>query len=155
MGIAIVQAYTWLTTYTGLMPRKAIDWRVDSLCQGAEMQRQAIEDGNRFLVAECGNAVIGYAMYCPSRWENFPHDGEICALYLLKGFQGQGIGKELFLRCAEDLRRDGHGDMIVLCLKGNPSMDFYQAMGGTVVGQRREKVPGGSITEEILRFRLS
>lgn len=154
MGIAIVQVYTWLTTYTGLMPRETIQWRVDSLRQAAEIQGQAIVDGKRFLVAECGNAVVGYAMYGPSRWEAFPHDGEIRALYVLKGMQGLGIGKELFTRCAEDLRRDGYAGMVILCLEGNPCMGFYRSMGGVVTGRREEPVPGGSITEYSIHFKL-
>lgn len=153
MGIAIVQVNTWLTTYTGLMPRETIDWRVNSLRQAAEKQGQAILDGKRFLVAECGSAVVGYAMYGPSRWEAFSRDGEICALYVLKGMQGLGIGKELFTRCAEELRREGYADLVVLCLEGSPSLEFYQAMGGKVTGRREEPVPGGRIAELILQFK--
>lgn len=155
LGIAIVQAYTWKTTYTGLMPEAAIEARVRTLRQNAEAIRQSITtSGRTFLVAECQNTIVGFAACGLSRSEAYSEDGEVQALYVLQGFQGSGIGRRLFRRCGELLRQRGCAQMLVNCLAGNPALAFYEKMGGVVVGSRSDEVAGGTITEQVLRFSL-
>ena len=156
MGIAIVQAYTWLTTYRGLMPDEVLESRLNRVSVQAEYLFLQIEKCDSYFVVESMNTVVGFAVCGVSRNEEYPDDGEIQAIYLLKGFQGKEIGMALFERCAEFLRRNGHSHMIVNCLAGNPSMGFYRKMGGVQVGMREDRISGGHvISEHILRFELN
>ena len=152
-GIAIVQAYTWLTTYAGLIPDDVLSARVDRVPQQAEYIAARIGQGDVYAVAVCGSAVVGFACASSSRNESFPKDGEIQGLYVLKGFQGRGVGKSLFENCARKLRANGHEHLIVNCLEGNPSEKFYLRMGGSEVGTREDALRGGHvIREKIIRF---
>ena len=155
-GIAAVQAYTWLTTYTGLIPREAIDRRVAELPARAERFEASIEQGERLFIALDGPTVVGFAGWThEARSEAFPEDGEITGLYVFRGYQGMGIGKTLFGMCAEAIKAAGRSDIIVNCLRGNPAAGFYRAMGGEMAGVRTDILRDGTTVEEyVFRFAL-
>lgn len=155
LGIALVGAYTWKTTYAGLMPDALIEARIDNVANAAKRRREEIERGMGVFVAEEQGVVVGFCIYGKSWNEAYADAGEIAALYVLKPFQGTGIGKALFLAAKEKLAGDDHRSMIINCLVGNPSLGFYEAMGGVIVGQRQDEAQGGHIlTEDILLFQI-
>ena len=154
MGIAIVNVYTWKTTYSGLMPEAVLDDRVGDLCGIAQRIRKQLDDGNPYLVAVAEQTVIGFCLYGEGRNPNFPNAGEIYALYALRGFQGKGVGKALFRTACSRLQSSGFTTLIVNCLAGNPSLQFYRHMGGEVVSKRTDDLYGFAITEDILQFDL-
>ena len=153
-GIAIVAAYTWLTAYKGLMPDSVLAGRVDTVPANAQRIKGLIENGkSNYAVAVCDGTVIGFVNWGKSRNEDFT-GGEINAFYLLKGFNGKGIGRKLFDYAVAQLKKDGHKTMIVNCLVGNPSLEIYKHMGGKVVGMRQDDVFGYMIKENILEFEI-
>lgn len=155
-GIAIVRAYTWATAYHGLMPDSVLAGRIDAVPQNAGRMKNLIEKGLfNYVVAIHNNAVIGFAGYGISRDSDYPDDGEISALYVLEGFAGMGTGRKIFEFAAGQLKAAGHQNMIINCLCGNPSINFYRHMGGKIVGSREDEIFGGhKIQEDILRFEL-
>lgn len=152
LGIAIVRVYTWKTTYTGLIPDTVIDGLIRDLSQIGEHLRASIETNHHYLVAVINGTVVGFCCFTSSRNNTYPDSGELTALYVLKGFQGQGIGKALLLAGAEQLRNMGYRSMIVNCLKGNPSLAFYQRMGGKIVADRQDILDGATLAEHIVYF---
>ncbi len=155
-GIAIVAAYTWATAYSGLLPDSLLKNRIEALPQNAGRIKSLIEKGTfEYAVAVQDNAVIGFCGYGKSRNPKFAQHGEISALYILKGFAGKGIGREIFEFAASQLKAAGCEKMIINCLEGNPSLNFYIHMGGNVVGSREDEIFGGyKIKEHILEFDL-
>ncbi|MBQ8604674.1 MAG: GNAT family N-acetyltransferase [Oscillospiraceae bacterium] len=155
-GIAIVRAYTWATAYHGLMPDSVLEKRIESVPSAAGRMKSLIESGAlSYAVAVADHTVIGFVSWGKSRDERYPDDGEIGALYVLKGYNGMGAGKALFDFAKEDLVQNGYDNMIINCLEGNPSTDFYRHMGGKIVAQRKDEIAGGHIiTENVLRFEL-
>lgn len=152
LGITIVNVYTWKTTYAGLMPDAAIDSRISGLLEKTEKCRADIEQNDSFFVAAVGHTVIGFCCYGSSRNPAYPNSGEIYGLYALKGYQGQGVGRALFSAAAGALRAEGFSSIIVNCLRGNPSLEFYRHIGGKMVAQREDDLYGARITEDILSF---
>ena len=153
-GITYVQTYTWKTTYSGLMPEEILDNRIKELPKRTENTRRRLEAGDPYLVAETEGKIVGMAVCLPSRNPDYPEDGEIQAIYILKEYQKAGIGRQLFSGCMAYLRQQGHENMIVNCLDGNPSALFYEKMGGVVVGTRQDPMGDGVINEIIFRFGL-
>ncbi len=155
-GIAIVSAYTWLIAYAGLLPDEVLEKRISSIPAHIERVSENISGKKRcYAVAEYGSAVMGFVCFGASRDENYPDDGEIQALYVLKGFQGMGIGRMLVSHCTNIFAREGRKNMIINCLDGNPSAGFYSCMGGVVTGQRTDTLATGHIiTENIFRFAI-
>lgn len=154
LGITIVNVYTWKTAYTGLIPDELIDARIDELKYLAKKRRKDIENNDNFIVASIGNTIIGFCSYGNSRNESFMDSGEINALYVLHGFQGDGIGKELFLATTKELKHLGYSSVIINCLQGNSSIEFYKHMGGNVVSKRKDKIKGKLITEDIIYIKI-
>lgn len=152
LGIALVQGYTWLTTYAGLMPEGVLQERLRGIPRRAEQWREERLQGKRGYVAAVGQTVIGFAYYGPSLNKDFAGDGEIYALYLLQPFQGAGTGRKLFAACRAALKAQGYCHLIVNCLQGNPTAGFYEKQGGKIVGIRQDVLGNGKITEDIWRF---
>jgi GNAT superfamily N-acetyltransferase len=154
LGIAIVNVYTWRTAYSGLIPDKIIDSRIDRVIEIANRNRIDIEESNTFIVAKEDNTIIGFAWYGESRNEEFVDSGEIYALYVLSGFQEKGIGRDIFTLCIEELKKLGCSSVIINCLEGNNSMEFYKHMGGKVVSKRKDKIQGVYLSSDILLFEI-
>ena len=152
LGIALVQGYTWLTTYAGLMPESVLQDRLQGIPQRAEQWKEELLQGKHGFVAAVGQTVIGFAYYGASLNENFAGDGEAYAIYLLQPFQGLGTGKALFTACRTELGKQGYHHFIVNCLQGNPAADFYEKMGGVTVGTRQDVLGDSMISEDIWRF---
>lgn len=152
LGITIVSAYTWKTTYEGIVPDAVIDERINGLPERAKRQKAELEKGEKCVVATVDDTVIGFCRYGSSRDARFPDSGEIYALYVLRGYQGQNIGKALFFFGTRELFAEGKTSMIINCLRGNPAIGFYGRMGGERVGERRDALTGGEILEDIMFF---
>ncbi len=153
LAISIVHVYTWKTTYCGLIPEEALDALLSELPQRAEKMRHRILEEDTVLAATADDTVVAFCTYGPSRNKDFSAAGEIYALYCLKGFHGKGIGKALFLAAVQELVRQGYQTMILNCLKGNSSLQFYQHMGGTVIGEREDTFSGGILHEDIVFYK--
>ena len=153
-GIAIVRGYTWLTAYKSLMPDSVLADRIDTVPANAQRIKGLIENGkSNYAVAVYDDTIIGFVNWGKSRNEDFA-GGEINAFYLLKGYNGKGIGRKLFEYAVAELKKDGYKTMIVNCLDGNPSLEIYKHMGGKVVGVREDDVFGHIIKEHILQFEI-
>ena len=150
LGISIVNVYTWKLTYAGLIPDEVIDKRIKELKFLAEKKRATMEIDNDFIVATVDNTIVGFCSYGKSRNELFNKSGEIKALYVLHGFQGDGIGKELFLSAINILKNKGFSSVIINCLRGNSSIKFYEYMGAKVVSEQKDEIYGEVIIEDIL-----
>jgi GNAT superfamily N-acetyltransferase len=69
--------------------------------------------------------------------------GELGALYVLPGWQGQGIGRALLQASAAWLAAAGHTGMLIWTLAENaPARRFYEAMGGIPARQTRKEFSG-------------
>lgn len=155
LGIAIVCVYTWQTTYAGLLPDSILKKRISGLKETAERFRKSIAEKENYIVAATEeNTIVGFCAYAASRNDDFPDSGEIIALYVLKGFQKTGLGKRLFAAGVQVLREQNFSSMILNCLDGNPSVGFYQHMGGRIAAQRQDKMKDSVITENILYFQI-
>lgn len=71
--------------------------------------------------------------------EEYDNCGEIFALYILKEHKGNGYGKKLVEAATKELKEMGFDKMIIACLKGNPSNEFYKHIGGEYIKDREYK----------------
>lgn len=149
--IAYVNVHTWKSTYYDLIDNDFIDKRIKNILFRSEKLKAALSKDNNFIVATDGEVVVGYVTYGKSRNEKYK-GGEIGALYLLKEYQGQGIGKNLFLEAISKLIDTGYTSMILNCLKGNKTLGFYKRMGGIVVDSRTEKLDTIVLEEDVIYY---
>lgn len=147
-AIARVHVDTWRSTYRGIVPDEVLDGL--SYESRADMWRGAAsEEEDRFvLVAEAESEVVGFAAAGPSRAEDLQFEGELYAIYVLEGHQGQGIGRGLMRAAGERLLAAAMASMLVWVLEENPYRQFYTELGGRAVAERQLQI-GGTVLREI------
>lgn len=120
----------WGETYKGLMH--------DSILEGRSLERwvqRAKENPENKYIAFADGKAVGIVGFLPQA-RDFVTDnesGEIVALYVLKKYQKQGIGKALMDMAIKDISSD---KVTLFVLKGNENaLDFYKHMGFELTGK--------------------
>ena len=145
---AAVHAQTWQETYRGLLPDELNDTITPRFAE--EVTRRLIS--LRTLVAKIDGRIVGYISWSDRCREHFSVNGaaEIGNLYVLRDFQGRGVGREL-LETA--LARIGEQDVVLSAFSSNvAALGFYEHMGFERTGVNFDE---GSMeeTELVLRHK--
>lgn len=140
-GKGYVHWKAWQEAYTGLVSQDFLDGRTLEKCV-----RQAYDRPDNTLVARDGERVIGFATYGPYRWEDLPETGEVMAIYVLKEYYGQGVGRALMEKALEVL--SGYGRVALWVLKGNErAIRFYEKCGFRFDGTENTLTLGQPVTD--------
>lgn len=103
-----------------------------------------------YYVAVIDNTIIGFITYFEAKEDKYTGFGEIGAFYILKSFQGIGIGKKLFSKAFEDLIIKGFKNVIIKCVKENPTVKIYEHLGGKII----DTISKDGISEVVLLYAL-
>jgi ribosomal protein S18 acetylase RimI-like enzyme len=148
-AIAALQQDTWRETYPGLLPASILNnlelprlfrtWR-------AELLRQNDDFDHGVYIAETAEGKsVGYATCgaASSRGQAMFGQGEIHQIYVKSSFQGKGVGRSLVTACARWMLTRGLFSGGLWVVRGNANArGFYRALGGVVVGERRDPMQG-------------
>ena len=131
--LSIVKRQVWETTYRGIYP----DEKLDNYDYKKHEEKfiSIINNKNvELYIAEVENEIIGY-MECGTPIRPFSdYNQEIGLLYLLKEYQGYGIGKKLFLLGYSRIKEKGVNEFFISCNKYNLNgQKFYEKMGGKII----------------------
>ena len=143
--VARVHAESWRTAYRGIVPEEylatadAVDW---------EEHWSGLKDPaskTQVFVAESKESgIVGIASAGPERTGDEVYVGELYALYLLRDFQRQGIGKRLTVATAQRLGKTGIPSMLVWMFRDNaPARRFYEALGAEYLREQEITLAGG------------
>ncbi|MFO1070172.1 MAG: GNAT family N-acetyltransferase [Geminicoccaceae bacterium] len=142
--MARVYVDTWRDTYRGLVPQAYLDSM--SYAGHERRWRQTFAAGGWGFIAEVDRRTVGFASggRCRSggRWS-----GELFVLYVLRPWQGHGVGRALFDATHYELARRGHSDMLVWVLATNPARRFYEHLGGEPAGENVCEIGGARLRE--------
>ncbi|MCM3619767.1 GNAT family N-acetyltransferase [Sutcliffiella horikoshii] len=128
-GIARVHVDSWHTTYTNIIPDDYLSRLTYESRQ--KLWERNIDEFDIFVAENNDGEIIGFSTGGKERSGKYEgYEGELSSIYLLKEYQGQGIGKKLLKPVIESLKDKGINSMIVLVLEDNPSKYFYEAVGG-------------------------
>ena len=147
-AVVDIQVEGWKIAYKGI-----IDDEFFSLLdkeKQIERRKKDYKDGP-FIVAIVNNQIVGFCRYYDSvlSADGECFDCELMALYVKPELKNQGIGKVMFNYVVNDLKSKGKKKMILWCLKDNhPSRNFYERMGGTIVGEHGIEI-GEKIYQEV------
>jgi ribosomal protein S18 acetylase RimI-like enzyme len=137
-AIARVHVASWRTTYQGLLPDAYLD-AMDEDRYAGRWRRTLLDRTGRsiVLVAEEEEVIAGYASGGPERDEDDRYEGELYAIYLLREFQGRGLGRALVEAVAAALADRGVTSMVVWVLRENAgARAFYERLGGVYLRER-------------------
>lgn len=151
-GKGFVHFQSWRETYRGLMDDRILDGQSLVLCQAiAEKYPQ-----NTLVALDQDGAVVGFTCYCPYAISDTAPSayGELSALYVLRKYQGLGLGRRLL---EASLARMPRPDVMLYVLEGNDhAVAFYRHVGFRFTGQVKvERVHGAEMRElEMVLHRL-
>lgn len=145
-AVAKVHVETWKTTYRGIVPDVALDrMSVETDLAGnfgKNLQHPPAEM-NTFVAMTGGGRIVGFCIAEPAGGpQDPPFTGELGALYVLKDFQGQGIGRRLFAEGVRHLDFHKHPGMKLWVLEQNPACRFYEHLGGEVIAKKVRPTAG-------------
>ncbi len=143
-AIARVHVQSWRETYRGLMPQPVLD---NLSVESRETQwTRAFEIATtKVVVADDRGEVVGFASVGKARDEGF--DAELYTLYLLKDYQGRGLGFWLWDAARFFAEDQNARNLVLWVLETNPSRGFYERMGGVLTGRKLESIGGVEIAE--------
>jgi ribosomal protein S18 acetylase RimI-like enzyme len=148
-GIARVHVKAWRATYQGIVPEHLLDnlsyERREQYWQGllSDPDDQTIV----LVVDHPYSGVVGFASAGPERTGNFPYQAELYTIYMLKTYQGRGIGRNLVTGIAQKLVERGLTSMLVWVLRDNLFRAFYEVLGGEEIGEQEITIGDANLVE--------
>jgi ribosomal protein S18 acetylase RimI-like enzyme len=143
-----VHRESWRTTYSGILPRDVIEQlagRKSEATWRARLENPAPAAAT--WLAERDGELVGFASCGEARHRLQGLEAEIYALYVLQEHHRQGAGRALVSSCARHFVRHGHFGLYLWVLKANRARLFYEALGGTEMGEKSERLGLHSFTE--------
>lgn len=147
-GIAKVHVESWKTTYANIVP----DEYLNKLTYESREQIwiNSIPNGGVYVAENNEGEIVGFSSGGKERSGDYDgFDGELYAIYILKEYQGQGIGRALVQPIMDELIGMGLNSMLVLVLRDNASCLFYEALGGKKIDEIEVQIAGKKLTEVV------
>ena len=73
--------------------------------------------------------------------------GELYAIYILKEYQGKGIGRLLVQSVVDDLKDKNLNSMLIWAIEENPACRFYETLGGKKIDTEEIEIAGKKLSE--------
>jgi len=157
-AVADVHVRAWQEAYRGLIPDEFLDeldpddrartYTFESEDPAAPTTLLAVQEGE-----DCGEVILGFATFCPSRDLDAPDHGEVAALYVDPDRYEGGVGRMLMAEARRRLWEAGFAAALLWVLDGNDrAVRFYEGEGWTADGATRVEHPYG-VVSNVSRFR--
>lgn len=145
-GIAKVHVDSWITTYRNIVPDEYLDGL--KYVERERLWDRNLQHSTAFVAENEAGEVIGFADGGKERSGDYPDvGGEIYSIYILKAYQGQGVGKLLMQAISKELLDRDIQSMLVWVLKENQSSGFYEKLGGKIIDEKYITIAGKQIPE--------
>lgn len=145
-GIAKVHVDSWRTTYKNIIPDEFLNNL--SYQRREELWINNIPKGNVFVAENDKGEIVGFSSGGIERSGKYKeYQGELSSIYILKEFQGQGIGKALTNPVIRELEKLGINSMLVFVLEENGSRLFYEKIGGKIIDTVEVEIAGKKLKE--------
>jgi len=132
-GIAAVHVRAWRSAYAGIVPEATLEvLNVERRSQMWAEARLGKRPADRpVLVAAVGDIIVGMTAAGPPRDRDMPYDAELYAINVDPDYWRQGIGRRLFLHCAERLSAMGARSLYLWVFTANGrGRRFYESLAG-------------------------
>lgn len=147
-GLARVHVDAWRETYPGIVPQSYLDGlSYQTLTESWQLTLAEPKPDDGIFLAEVEGQVVGFSCGGEEREGDLEFLGELYAIYLLKSHQGRGIGRLLFGAMAQHLASRGYPNMMLWVLRDNPTVKFYEHLGGVKVREQELELAGVKLPE--------
>lgn len=154
VGIAKVHVDSWKTTYKNIVPDSFLDNL--SYEQRTELWKKNIsEEGNGVFVAENDEGeIVGFVSGGKRGNNHTENAGDLTAIYILKSYQGMGIGRKLVEPMFNQFEKLGYTTIFVEVLEQNKSLHFYEALGAKWFDSKKITIGGAELNLLIYKWEL-
>ena len=143
-NISRVYAESWRTTYEGFAPDVFLNGINESAAAKIFAESLKPNSYSYFLyVAEVEGKIVGFSDGGKERSHPERGIGELYAVYLLKAYQGQGIGRLLLASGVQSLRQSGMNSMVTWVMENSPYRRFYEKIKGKLGPEKKKLNVGG------------
>lgn len=151
-GIAKVHVDSWRTTYRNIISKDYLDNL--SYEQRTDLWKRNIgKKGNFLIVAENNEGqIIGFADAWKRENNTEENSIDLTSIYLLKTYQGKGIGKNLLKELFEYFKRGEYTKVFVEVLEENKTRLFYEYYGAILVDTIEISIGGAQLNELVYRW---
>jgi len=155
-AIAKVHVQGWQETYRGIFPDEFLD-SCDQK-ERAKKWRTSLgnsDQGQKTFLAKLDEKIVGFIDFGPVLHKNSAENcfGEIYALYLLRAFQGKGIGKALFEKAIDTLSQENLTPIQIIChTKNIRAKEFYKRRGAYFLKHTTSIIAGKNHVEDVFVF---
>lgn len=137
INVGRVQVESNRTTYHGIMPddylnnlsfeEKAKEWRTRLFKGNRDHYMYVAENDDRDIIGFIAGSL---------EHSDCLYEGEILSFYIIKEYQGRGIGKQLLKALFQRYVIEDVKSVFLWTLQENPSRLFYEKMGGNMIRKR-------------------
>ncbi|HSR38320.1 MAG TPA: GNAT family N-acetyltransferase [Phnomibacter sp.] len=124
-GIQMIAALTWPHAYADILTPRQVEYMLNMMYSHATLQKQMLQEGHQFFVAESEDKMLGFAGCSPDEdrvWK-------LHKLYVLPFQQKSGLGKSL-LQIVEVVASKAGAEALVLNVnRQNNANAFYKHLG--------------------------
>lgn len=110
------------------------------------------KNDNHQFVLVIKNKIVGFVNVGLTEDKECTGYGELFALYIINGYKGKGFGRKLTEAGIEELKKLGCSKMLIGCLKGNRTNEYYKHIGGKFIKTRIFKLPNQDLIENVYIF---
>ena len=152
--IAHVVTIAWQETYRGLVNDEFLDNLPNTEKERGKKSYDNFNlENNHQFVLEVDGKVVGFVKVGITEDLEYKDQGEVYALYIIAKFKGNGYGRKLIEAGIKELKNMKCKDMLIGCLKGNPSNNFYKHIGGKYIKTKVFKLPNQDLIENVYYFK--
>ena len=147
IGIAQVHVETWQSTYKGIIPEDYLQsLTIENRLKNWQRHLKTLHTATFIAENEAG-VIIGFAIGGPEQTRDPFYQAEIYAIYILDGYQRNGIGKQLIKQIAKLLEEKKYQNIIIWALEENSNRFFYESLGGQAVASKTISIKGKVLKE--------
>ncbi len=118
---------TWLDTYSNIVPPEDLRAYLDLTCNDEKLKEIFSDKFTKGILAEADGKPVGWLRTNIDRVENKFFINQI---YILKEFQGKGIGKKLIQIAEAEAIKNNFGKIWLGVMSQNlPSVNWYKSIG--------------------------
>ena len=145
-GIAKVHVDSWKTTYDNIVPVEYLNKL--SYESREQLWKNSIPNGGVYVAETSEGEIVGFASGGKERTGKYPdYAGELYVIYILKEYQGNGLGSLLVKPLIDELQLQNISTMLVLVLEDNSSRLFYEALGAKKIDTIEVEFSGQRVQE--------
>jgi 3-deoxy-manno-octulosonate cytidylyltransferase (CMP-KDO synthetase) len=134
-AIARVHIESWRKSFASIAPQSYLDNLSIERREKVFAERLSDISYHLFVAENQENGIVGFVDFGKPTFENLNHQRQIYSFYFLPEFQRKGIGSKLFKLCLEKIIEQGCNSLCLDSLEVSPYRQFYDKMGGKIVGR--------------------